>query len=340
MLGTRWGSFSNQPIIAIKVNSTGVEQWRRTILNTGTKTTGVTWLHQKANGDFAIAGTLNDDYALITLGEDGLSHDVASWGTSYDRDFINDADTTREGGYVVAGTQYTPENDDDTYLARLDSQGNVLWDMTIGEPGVGGENGQAVAYLSGGSVVLLHTDYYGGVTRLTKLGPEVLPTLVVYIEPQAAMDDGARWRRAGTTPWLESGADEVGLPPGDHAVEFRAVPGWDTPAQRIVTVETGGTAFSTGIYAVNESLYQITVGTGTPGGAVLGAGVYLHNELVTLTAEPDRGYRFLYWTENGEIVSGERALTFLATEERELTAHFEKAGTLLPGVRMLLLEDD
>jgi len=74
---------------------------------------------------------------------------------------------------------------------------------------------------------------------------------------------------------------------------------------------------------VNGTLYQITVGAGTPGGAVLGAGPYLHNELVALTAEPERGYRFLYWLENGEIVSTDGTLTFLATEERELEARFQ-----------------
>jgi hypothetical protein len=30
---------------------------------------------------------------------------------------------------------------------------------------------------------------------------------------------------------------------------------------------------------------------------------------------------------------------FLATGERELEAHFAKAGTMLPGVMMLLLEE-
>jgi len=171
------------------------------------------------------------------------------------------------------------------------------------------------------------------------VGPLVEGSLRVDIEPQGAVDDGAMWRRVGTTPWLEGGAVEAGLTPDDYAVEFSPVAGWDTPAERVVTVGLCGTAVSTGIYDVNGTLYQITVGAGTPGGTVLGAGPYLHNELVTLTAEPDRGYRFLYWMENGEIVSTDSTLTFLATEERELEAHFARAGVTLPGAMMLLLDE-
>ena len=76
------------------------------------------------------------------------------------------------------------------------------------------------------------------------------------------MDDGARWRRVGTTTWMLSGSTEAGLTPDDYPVEFNAVMGWDTPAQRVVAVEVGGTAVSTGIYTRNESQYQITVEAG------------------------------------------------------------------------------
>ena len=178
LLGTEWGGFNRHPIIAIRTDVNGLEQWRHTIpQEAGTFSTGVTWARQRADGAFTIAGTLSDDYALIVLAEDGASHDVNAWGTTYAYDYIDDADVTPDGGVVVVGTRYSPATDDDTYVARLDSLGNVEWEETFGDPGVGGENGQAVAYLSGGGFLVLHSDYYDGVMRLTRIGPNALPTI-------------------------------------------------------------------------------------------------------------------------------------------------------------------
>ena len=169
---SRTDSFSDQPIISIKTDASGVELWRHTITNAaGTHSNKGAWVHQARDSNFRIAGSLNDDFALITLDVDGDYHDAVTWGTEYDRDYIVDADVTPDGGYVMVGNRYDEVNDDDVYVVRTDSQGNVAWWLTLGEAGVGGENGNAIAYLSDGSVVVLSSDYYDGVTRLTKFGP-------------------------------------------------------------------------------------------------------------------------------------------------------------------------
>jgi hypothetical protein len=54
------------------------------------------------------------------------------------------------------------------------------------------------------------------------------------IEPEAARQAGARWRRAGTGEWLESGYIEV-LDPGDYTVEFKPIPGWNVPSNQTVS---------------------------------------------------------------------------------------------------------
>jgi PKD repeat protein len=183
-VGTESGGFGRQPIIAIRTSPTGGETWRRTIpYSTGTNSTGATWARQRADGDFTLVGTLDDDHAVITLAGDGRSHSAVTWGTDYAYDYLDDADVAGDGGYVVIGSRYTPATDDDVYLARLDSQGNAVRELTLGEPGVGGENGQAVAYLADASIVLLHTDYYDGVTRLTKIGPNLLPSADFTFDP-------------------------------------------------------------------------------------------------------------------------------------------------------------
>ncbi|MDZ7832966.1 MAG: M12 family metallo-peptidase [Desulfobacterales bacterium] len=75
-------------------------------------------------------------------------------------------------------------------------------------------------------------------------------TLQVAIEPAEACADGARWRRAGTEIWLSSDETEWDLPAGDYTIEFKAVTGWDKPADQGVTVLCGQTTTETGQYTL------------------------------------------------------------------------------------------
>lgn len=58
-------------------------------------------------------------------------------------------------------------------------------------------------------------------------------------------------------------------------------------------------------------------------GTVTGADTYKEAETVTLTATANEGYKFLNWTENGEVVSNEAKYLFIATKDRDLVANFE-----------------
>lgn len=57
-------------------------------------------------------------------------------------------------------------------------------------------------------------------------------------------------------------------------------------------------------------------------GSVSGAGNYIHGEEVTLIATPNDGYKFLNWTEDGNVVSEEAEYSFEITSYRELVANF------------------
>jgi hypothetical protein len=165
-------------------------------------------------------------------------------------------------------------------------------------------------------------------------------SLYVTIEPAGARADGARWRRVGTATWRQSGQTETGVLVGQHTVEFRDLVGWNTPARRNVTITKDQTASTSGNYSINNSQYQVSADTGTPGGSVSGTGTYLHNQTVTLKAVPDHGWVFRYWTVNGKIVSTDTEYTFLATDDLNIIAHFEERPAILPGVLMLLLDDE
>ena len=59
--------------------------------------------------------------------------------------------------------------------------------------------------------------------------------LRVTIQPAEAVTAGAQWRRVGQPTWLDSGATEPEVPVGECTIEFKSLPGWDTPANKTVT---------------------------------------------------------------------------------------------------------
>lgn len=78
------------------------------------------------------------------------------------------------------------------------------------------------------------------------------------------------------------------------------------------------TATAPATYTVGASANNAAFGT------VSGGDVYNVNAAVTLTATPNKGYRFVKWTENDAEVSTENPYTFTATADRDLVAVFEQ----------------
>ncbi len=58
-------------------------------------------------------------------------------------------------------------------------------------------------------------------------------------------------------------------------------------------------------------------------GNISGAGTYNYGEQVTLTVIRNEDYAFQNWTEDGMVVSEDMVYTFIATENRNLVAHFQ-----------------
>lgn len=66
-------------------------------------------------------------------------------------------------------------------------------------------------------------------------------------------------------------------------------------------------------------------------GSVTGAGVYEDGETVILTASPAEGYLFMFWSEDEEMVHDEQIYEFIASEDRNLVAHFSDQDDLDSG---------
>ena len=75
--------------------------------------------------------------------------------------------------------------------------------------------------------------------------------------------------------------------------------------------------------------YSITA-TANPAeyGVVDGIGDYAYGETCTLTATPNTGYYFVYWTEDDIVVSYDPNYSFTVTGERNLVANFVEEGSM------------
>ena len=78
-------------------------------------------------------------------------------------------------------------------------------------------------------------------------------------------------------------------------------------------------------YVANFALdtFEITaIAVPEEGGVITGAGTYTYGQPVVLIAEASVDFKFVYWTEDDEIVSEDASYTFDAYMDRNLVAHF------------------
>ncbi len=73
---------------------------------------------------------------------------------------------------------------------------------------------------------------------------------------------------------------------------------------------------------LNQSKFNIGTSYCYNAGSVSGSGYFNVGETCTLTAVPNEGFSFLYWSEDGEHVSTDSIYSFTVASNRYLTAHF------------------
>ncbi len=101
-------------------------------------------------------------------------------------------------------------------------------------------------------------------------GAPPYPTeITVNITPPGAVAAGAAWRLAGEELWRPAGVAQTNVSPGMLLLEFRAIPGWETPSERTVNLSSESMV-SLFVEYVAQPQYPIELST-TFGG-------YLHTE--------------------------------------------------------------
>ncbi len=64
----------------------------------------------------------------------------------------------------------------------------------------------------------------------------------VFLQPDTVTPADPKWRRVGTTSWMNAGTAENHVPAGWYDVEFAPIQGWKTPEPRFIRVTEGQTA--------------------------------------------------------------------------------------------------
>ena len=75
--------------------------------------------------------------------------------------------------------------------------------------------------------------------------------------------------------------------------------------------------------------YVSAVANAAEAGEILGSGNYNHGEDVTLTAVANEGYKFVNWTEDGEVISSVEEYSFVIIKDRNLVANFSSEDIAL-----------
>lgn len=77
------------------------------------------------------------------------------------------------------------------------------------------------------------------------------------------------------------------------------------------------------ITVYDGNFYTISLTNSNPQwGEISGDGTYEEGASVTVTAEPNDGFKFVAWKENGEVVSNSATYTFTSNSNRDLVAEF------------------
>ncbi len=169
------GNHGNYDYWVVKVNSTGVLQWQKTLGGSGDDFANS--IQQTSDGGFIVAGYSNShdgdvtdsygayDFWIVKLNSTGVLQWQKSLGGS-GFDLATNVKQTNDGGYIVAGSTASTNGDItfnhgsyDFWVVKLDNTGVLQWQTTLG--GTGNDNASSIQQTSDGGYIV------GGSTNST-----------------------------------------------------------------------------------------------------------------------------------------------------------------------------
>jgi len=160
------GNTGRNDMYLVKLDATGNLKWTKTI--GGVLDDGANSVIQTSDGGYTLAGTTNSfgaggyDMYVVKLDSTGnlkWTKTIGGSGSEAATSLVH----TPDGGYVVTGaTTSFGAGQDDAYLIKLDSAGNLKWTNTVGGPN--NEEGEAVILCADGGYAV------GGTTSSISVG--------------------------------------------------------------------------------------------------------------------------------------------------------------------------
>jgi uncharacterized delta-60 repeat protein len=144
----------------LKLDSSGNVQWERSYGGGGDNEDSASSIQQTRDGGYIVAGEIQsfgaggEDIWILKLDSSGNVQWERSYGGGGDNeDSASSIQQTRDGGYIVAGpTESFGAGDEDLWVLKLNSSGNVQWQKAYGE--VDGEGAEYIQQTSDGGYIV------------------------------------------------------------------------------------------------------------------------------------------------------------------------------------------
>ncbi len=157
--------------------------------------------------------------------------------------------------------------------------------------------------------------------------------LKVTLRPGGAAEAGARWSEDGGETWRDSGEGVSGI--GEHAVSFKAIPGWDAPATQTVTPKDDRPISLVANYTMRRCDLELSK-EGCDGKTKVNGelhelpwkGEFIWGETATLEAVPGTDCHFAYWF--GDRIDTANPIELTMDDDISLHPTFSETGSHFP----------
>ncbi|QMU27336.1 InlB B-repeat-containing protein [Adhaeribacter radiodurans] len=333
------GSKGEKDYWVVKLDANGKKEWDKTIggksfdfLRTVKQTNdngyilgGYSYSPSSVNKSGANKGFA--DYWIVKLNSRGLIMWNKTIGGSGE-DVLQCLELTKDGGFILGGTSSSPvsgnktqasKGETDYWLVKVNEQGRVVWDKTIG--GNNKDNLRSIKQTSDGGFILGGFSTSGVSGNKTESSNKDVDFWVVKVNS------------SGAVTWDKTigGSKEDGLQSVQQISNGEYILGGYSQS----SVTKDRTAASKGSYdfwlisiAVKEAsdnvsgTYSLT-STATGEGTIVTSSktnVYISGAVVSLTAKPMAGYRFVGWS--GDANGTQNPLTITMDRNKRIAATF------------------
>lgn len=146
----------------VKMKSNGAIEWQKCLGSDKGQETGAD-VRQTPDGGYIVLGSSTSKDCNVTVTNSGFDFWLVKlspngdivWDKSYGangHEYAYSVDLTPDGGYILGGNTLVNGVDMDAFVVKVDGQGNLLWQKSIG--GAGEDNAQSVRATSDGGCIM------------------------------------------------------------------------------------------------------------------------------------------------------------------------------------------